>query len=60
MSKYCIDVEFLYHTSIEIDAETEERAMEIYEKMENKDIVGSEILDVYVLEDPLVTSVEKR
>lgn len=46
MSKYCIDVEFLYHTSIEIDAETEERAMEIYEKMENKDIVGSEILDV--------------
>lgn len=60
MSKYCIDVEFLYHTSIEIDAETEERAMEIYEKMENKDIVGSEILDVYDLEDPLVTSVEKR
>lgn len=32
MSKYCIDVEFLYHTSIEIDAETEERAMEIYGK----------------------------
>ena len=60
MSKYCIDVEFLYHTSIEIEAETEDKAMEIFENMGNKDIVGSEILNVYDLEDPLVTNVDKH
>lgn len=59
MSKYCIDIEFLYHTSIEIEAETEDEAMEIFENMENKDIVGSDILVVHDLEDPLMTNVEK-
>lgn len=59
MSKYCIDIEFLYHTSIEIEAETEDEAMEIFENMENKDIVGSDILVVHDLEDPLITNVEK-
>lgn len=59
MSKYCIDVEFLYHTSIEIEAETEDKAMEIFENMGNKDIVGSEILNVYDLEDPLAINIEK-
>ena len=58
MSNFCIDVEFLYHTSVEIEAESEDEAMEILNNMENKDIVGSEILDVYDLEDPLATNID--
>lgn len=50
--KYNISVEFLFHTSVEVEAETPDQAIEKFKKLDNRAIVGKDTVSVSDLEDP--------
>lgn len=57
MKTYYITSEFIYHTSTEIEAESEEEAKEIWEQMSMKQIVGYDYVSLGELEDGLIVGV---
>lgn len=50
--KYNLSVEFLYHTSVEVEADTPDQALEKFKELDNRAIVGKESVNVSDLEDP--------
>ena len=46
MGKYYVTTEFLYRSTTEIQADSAEKAKEIWEKMPLKEIVGKKNIDI--------------
>lgn len=59
MGKYYITTEFLYRTITEIQADSAEKAKEIWEKMPLKEIVGKKNVDIEELEDGIVIAIDE-
>lgn len=57
MGKFYITTEFLYRSTIEIQADSEEEAITIWEEMPLEEIVGKKIVDISELEDGTVIDV---
>ncbi len=58
--KYTLYLEFLCHTSVEVEANSKEKAIDMVMEMTPEQIFGKEVISVYNLEDLEVTDVEKR
>lgn len=57
MKTYWITTEFIYHTSTEIHAETEEEAKRLFEDLSMGQIVGSDSIPIEDLEDGLIVGI---
>ena len=59
MSKYYVTTEFLYRSTTEIQADSAEKAKDIWEKMPIKEIVGKKNIDIEELEDGIVIAIDE-
>lgn len=59
MKKYCITTEFIYHTSTEIHAESEEEAKRLFEGLSMKQIVGADYIPLEDLEDGIIVGIDE-
>ena len=59
MKKYYITSEFIYHTSTEIQAESEEEAKNIWEQLSMEQIVGYDSVSLEDLEDGLIVGIDE-
>lgn len=57
MGKFYITTEFLYRSTTEIQADSEEEAITIWEEMPLEELVGKKIVDISELEDGTVIDV---
>ena len=60
MGKYYVTTEFLQRSITEIQADSAEKAKEIWEKMPLKEIVGKKNIDINELEDGIVVAIDKE
>lgn len=60
MGKYYITTEYLYRSTTEILADSEEEAKDKWEKMSLKQIVGKEIINIGDLEDGLIVAIDEE
>ena len=60
MGKYYITTEFLYRSTTEIQADSAEKAKEIWEEMPMKEIVGKKNIDINELEDGIVIAIDEE
>lgn len=60
MGKYYITTEFLYRSTTEIQADSAEKAQEIWEEMSLKEVVGKEKIDIEDLEDGIIVAIDEE
>lgn len=59
MKTYCITSEFVYHTSTEIQAESEAEAKRLFEDLSLEQIVGAEYIPLEDIEDGLIVGIDE-
>ena len=60
MGKYYVTTEFLYRSTTEIQADSEEEAKEIWEEMSLKEIVGKKNINIEELEDGTIIAIDEE
>ena len=60
MGKYQITTEFLYRSTTEIQADSAEKAKEVWGRMSIEKIVGKRNIDIGELEDGIVIAIDKE